>query len=270
MRPSKHPLHARIPILLLPAVLVLAGLAVLAWAAPCRARADGLVILTHDLAGQAQADPATGELRGIEHAGKRAFNLEAVREIMTAVGMTARIREVSFAQGMAALASHEDTAFFNVYRTPQREAHYKWVGPLQREVDYLYGLKGNAIGGLDAAKAAPAICAVDGSQHHNMLLADGFTNVVTAPTYLECFTRLKSGAATLAVSSDETLIQKLHAAGIPASDIRRVPEPLVQSAGYIAFSPQVDDAVIRRWQAALNGLISSGRFQTLYDRYYER
>ncbi|MEZ7197825.1 substrate-binding periplasmic protein [Pseudodesulfovibrio karagichevae] len=267
MRPSRHPLPSRIPVLLFPAVLVLAFLV---WAAPCPARDGGLVILTHDLAGQARTDPATGELRGIEHAGKRAFNLEAVHEIMTAVGISGRIREVSFAQGMTALASRPDAAFFNVYRTPQREARFKWVGPLQREVDYLYGLRGSAIDGLEAAKATKAICAVDGSQHHNMLLAEGFTNVVTAPTYLECFARLKSGAATLAVSSDETVIQKLHAAGIPPSDIRRVPEPLVQSAGYIAFSPQVDDAVIRRWQAALNGLISSGRFQTLYDRYYER
>jgi polar amino acid transport system substrate-binding protein len=271
MRPHRRPLSARIPAVLPPAILLPAVLlAVLAWAAPCPARDGDLVILTHDLAGQAENDPATGELRGIEHAGKRAFNLEAVREILTAVGLKARIREVSFAQGMAALTSGTDTAFFNVYRTPQREARFKWVGPLQREVDFLYGLKGNAIGGLDEAKAVPAICAVYGSQHHNVLLEHGFTNVAAAPTYRECFSRLKSGAATLAVSSDETLLQKLHAAGIPASDVRRVPEPLVQSAGYIAFSPQVDDAVIRRWQAALNGLISSGRFQTLYDRYYER
>jgi polar amino acid transport system substrate-binding protein len=215
-------------------------------------------------------DPDTGELHGIEHSGKRAFNLEAVREIMSAVGLKTRIREVSFAQGMDALATRPDTVFFNVYRTPQREARFKWVGPLQREVDYLYGLQETRIGGLEAARSAPAICAVEGSQHYNVLLEHGFANVVAAPTYLDCFSRLKSGEATLAVSSDETLIQKLHAADIPASKIHRVPEPLVQSAGYIAFSTQVDDAVIRRWQAALNGLISSGRLQTLYDRYYER
>ncbi|WP_165610827.1 substrate-binding periplasmic protein [Pseudodesulfovibrio hydrargyri] len=252
---------------MLPAVLIWA---VLVWAVPSPAQAEDLVILTHDLTGQAETDPDTGELHGIEHAGKRAFNLEAVREIMTAVGVETRIREVSFAQGMDALASRPDAAFFNVYRTPQREARFKWVGPLQREVDYLYGLKGSAIGDLDAARSVSAICAVEGSQHHTVLLERGFTNVVAAPTYGECFARLKSGDADLAVSSDETLIQKLHAADIPASDIRRVPEPLVQSAGYIAFSPQVDDEVIHRWQAALNGLIASGRFQTLYDRYYER
>jgi polar amino acid transport system substrate-binding protein len=272
MRLSEHLPAADTADPLLPAALLTAALLLvcLAWAVPCIAQGEDLVILTHDLTGQAETNPNTGQLRGIEHAGKRAFNLEAVREIMTAVGLKTRIREVSFAQGMAALASHKDTAFFNVYRTPQREAHYKWVGPLQREVDYLYGLKGTRITGLDAAKSAPAICAVEGSQHHTVLLERGFTNVVAAPTYGACFDRLKAGTATLAVSSDETLMQKLHAADIPAPDIRRVPEPLVQSAGYIAFSPQVDDTVIRRWQAALNGLISSGRFQTLYDRYYER
>jgi polar amino acid transport system substrate-binding protein len=258
---------ARGPALLLPAVVLLA---VLAWCAPRPALGGELVILTHDLTGQARADPATGELRGIEHTGKRAFNLEAVREIMTAVGLKPHIREVSFALGMAALAARPDVAFFNVYRTPQREARFKWVGPLQREEDYLYGLGGDVAASLNAARTVPAICAVKGSQHHTTLLELGFANVVAAPSYSECFSRLKSGEATLAVSSDETLLRKLHAAGIPPADVRRVPEPLVQSAGYIAFSPQVNDAVIRRWQAALNGLISSGRFQTLYDLYYER
>jgi polar amino acid transport system substrate-binding protein len=256
-----------------PAALLLSALLLgaLAWAVPCAAADAELIILTHDLAGQAAVDPDTGEPHGIEHAGKRAFNLETVHEIMTAVGLEAPVREVTFAEGMAALASRPNAAFFNVYRTPQREARFKWVGPLQREVDYLYGLtSAPRVDGLDAARNVPAICAVEDSQHHHMLLDNGFDNVVAASTYNECFRRLRTGAATLAVSSDETLLQKLHAAGIPAADVRRVPEPLVQSAGYIAFSPQVGDEVIRRWQAALNGLIASGRLQILYDRYYER
>ena len=267
MPPTRLSRRAYFAALLVRAVLICA---VLVWAAPSPAQGKELIVLTHDLTGQAETDPDTGELRGIAHAGKRAFNLEAVRAIMTTVGLQVRIREVDFAQGMEALASRPDTAFFNVYRTPQREDRFKWVGPLQREIDYLYGLRGNDFGDLAEARSALSICAVEGSQHHTVLLEDGFDNVVTAPTYQECFSRLKSGTATLAVSSDETLLQKLHAVDIPVAQIRRVPEPLVQSAGYIAFSHQVDDAVIRRWQEALNGLIASGRFQTLYDRYYER
>jgi polar amino acid transport system substrate-binding protein len=243
--PNTRPSTALITTALACAVMVWAAFA---WAAP--ALAQELVILTHDLTGQATTDPDTGELRGIEHSGKRAFNLEAVREIMTAVGLETRIREVPFAQGMEAIASRSDTAFFNVYRTPQREARFKWVGPLQREVDYLYGLRETRINGLDQARSAPSICAVEGSQHHTVLLERGFANVVAAPTYGECFARLRSGDATLAVSSDETLMQKLHAADIPASQINRVPEPLVQSAGYIAFSLQVDDEVVRRPERA--------------------
>lgn len=260
-------LTARLSPPLLPAVLLWA---IFFCATPLPAHGQELVILTHDLTGQAETDPNTGELHGIAHAGKRAFNLETVHKIMEAVGLKARIREVSFAQGMEALANRPDTVFFNVYRTPQREARFKWVGPLQREVDYLYALKGNDFGNLAETRSALSICAVNGSQHHTVLLERGFDNVVAAPTYQDCFSRLKTGQVTLAVSSDETLLQKLHAADIPVADIRRISEPLVQSAGYIAFSPQVDDAIIRRWQTALNGLISSGRLQTLYDRYYER
>ena len=248
------------------AALLLIALAVLV---PCPAQSANLVVMTHDLAGQAYVDQENWELRGIEHSGKRAFNLEVVREIMLAIGNKGRIREVSFAQGMQALSSRPDTVFFNVYRTPQREARFKWVGPLQREIDYLYGLRSSGpIGGLAEARQVPAICTVDGSQHHATLLELGFKNIVPVRTYLQCFAMLKEGAVTLAVSSEETLLRKLRQTELPASDISRVSEPLLQSAGYIAFSPDIDDTTVRKWQAALNALISSGRFQELHERYY--
>lgn len=66
------------------------------------------------------------------------------------------------------------------------------------------------------------------------------------------------------------MAQKLHEAGIPVSAAHRVPEPVVQSAGYIAFSRSVDDAVVRQWQEAFNSLVGSGLYQELYDRYYSR
>ena len=246
-------------------------LATLLFLLPSPASGSDFTILTHDLDDQAYTDPKTGELRGREHSGKRAFNLEVVRALLHMLGYEPDIREVSFAEGITQLESQPDVVFFNIYRTPQREHRFKWIGPLQREVDYLYGLAGSKdIDNLDAAREVPSICTVDGSQHHRVLLARGFTNVVPADTYSECFARLKRGETTLAVSSEETLLQKLRKVGIPATDIHRVPVALVQSAGYIAFSPNVDDKTLAEWQAAFNALVGSGQYQELYELYYGR
>jgi polar amino acid transport system substrate-binding protein len=239
--------------------------------APIRATAGELALLTHDLGVQAYIDPASGELRGRDHAGKRSFNLEVVRALKHMLGLETPIREVLYADGIRRLDEGGDAAFFNVYRTPQREHLYKWVGPLQREVDYLYGLNGTlSLKSLEDARGVAAICVVSDSMHHAVLNKKGFTNVRTEATYAICFDQLKRGEATLAVSSDETVAQKLAASNIPISAVHRIPEPVVESAGYIAFSKRVNDKVIQRWQEAFNALVGSGLYQDLYDRYYIR
>lgn len=238
--------------------------------APYSASGGELALLTHNLGSQGYADPDTGELRGRIHAGKRAFNVELVRTLKRMLDLDTPIREVVYAEGMQRLGGNGEVAFFNIYRTPQREHLYKWVGPLQREVDYLYGLDGTRdMKSLRDARDA-SICVVSGSMHHVVLASQGFANLRTEETYAACFALLHAGEVSLAVSSDETVAQKLHEAGIPASAAYCVPEPVVQSAGYIAFSRNVDDAVVRQWQEAFNSLVGSGLYQELYDRYYTK
>lgn len=242
----------------------------IAFFTPAPALAGDIMLLTHNFEGQAYRDPSTGELRGLPHAGKRSFNIEVVRELQGMIGHSGHIQEVTFARGMDLIATTPDTALFNVYRTPEREHSFKWVGPLQREIDYLYGLKqSNSITSLDDARLVQSICVANGTMHHTALRALKFTNIVTEQSYIDCFKKLQTGEVDLTASSEETVKNKLKEVGIGKDNFHKVPERLFESAGYIAFSKTTDDTVIRQWQAAFNQLVGSGKYEELYGQFYE-
>nr|WP_321514577.1 ABC transporter substrate-binding protein [uncultured Pseudodesulfovibrio sp.] len=236
---------------------------------PSPVEAEEIRFMTHNLQGQTYLDMKTGNIRGIKHAGKRSFNLEVVLEMKKMMGNTTRITQVPFARGLEILNTQKSVAFFNVNRTPERRSLYKWVGPLQSEVDYLYGLKKMTnIHTLDAARNVRSICVVNGNAQHMRLFQMGFTNVVTNNSYENCFQMLKNGRVDLAALSELALEATLAKAHIQPSAIHRVPEVLLQSEGYIAFSPDTNDVVISQWQNAFDTMLYSGAYTRLFGLYF--
>ena len=93
--------------------------------------------LTHSVGAQTFVD-TEGELRGKEHGGRRAFNVELVREMMQVVGHPKNIEVIPFNRGFSIVQTDPGYAIFNVNRTSDRENTVKWVGPLQSTVTYFY------------------------------------------------------------------------------------------------------------------------------------
>ncbi|MES9961061.1 MAG: transporter substrate-binding domain-containing protein [Sedimenticola sp.] len=225
--------------------------------------------LTHSLQQQAYRDDH-GELKGLPHAGKRAFNLELVREMMRMVGHGGGIAEVPLARGLKMVETMPDQALFNLSRTPARESLFKWVGPLQVETDYLYEMKNSPSGvtSLDEAKRVDHICVLNGGVHHETLKKKGFGNLIAKNSYVNCFVLLKKGRINLTPSASSTVNRKLKQAGIDPGEIRQTPVVVMESGGYIAFSRSVADEVIARWQAAFDRMKQSGKYEELRKLYF--
>lgn len=231
--------------------------------------ASEIFFMTHSLQGQTYFDEK-GELRGKKHAGKRAFNLEIVREMMLIMEHPTKIHEYPFIRGLRMVQKCPDFAFFNVSRTPEREDAVKWVGPVQIEKDYFYEMKNSPTGitSLEDAKKVDAICVLNGAIHHETLLKNGFTNLITNVSYVNCFKMLKSGRVNLTPSACCTVSKKLEEAGIGLDEIQQTPVVLLESGGYIAFSKNISDCVIKQWQEAFDQLKESGKYQKLYELYF--
>ena len=222
--------------------------------------------LTHSLGDQTFLDDK-GELRGKEHGGRRAFNVELVREMMQVVGHAKKMEEIPFKRGFSLVQTTSGYAIFNVSRSEDREDTVKWVGPLQSTVTYFYENANAPVGikSLEEAKQVESICVLRGNVHHRALESQGFSNIYPANSYESCVRMLALGRVSLTPLSN---LSTLTEAGTPeARAIQKTSVKVMEAEGYLVFSKGTPDAVIAEWQAALDGIKASGRYDELVKLY---
>ena len=107
---------------------LLCGL-LLVWASS--ARALELEVITEDWA------PYNYEENGVI----TGFSVEIVQAIMGELGETHSIAIYPGARGQSMLDNLPNILSFSLFRTPERESLYKWIGPISKEAIYFYKKK---------------------------------------------------------------------------------------------------------------------------------
>lgn len=211
-----------------------------------------------------------GELRGKQYAGKRAFYVEVVREMMSLMNHPKKIQHIPLKRGLIMVEGEMNVAFFNVSRTPERENMVKWVGPIREEADYFYEMKNAPTGitTLEDAKKVKSICVLNGGVHESFLKKNNFTNIDTSNSYIGCFKMLKEGRVNLTPTDCSTISEKLKQAGILSDQIQQTPVVLLVSKGYLAFSKNIPDDIVQKWQNAFEQVKKSGKYQLLFEQYF--
>jgi polar amino acid transport system substrate-binding protein len=237
----------------------------LAWSSI--AQAAQITFLTHSVGEQTYVDNE-GILHGKEHAGRRAFNIELVQEMMQIMGHPKDIEELPFKRGLLLVQSNADYALFNVNRTEKREKTMKRVGPLQSSITHLY-VKTNAPTGIktmEEAKGIESICVLRGNVHHRYLERQGFGNIYPANSYASCVRMLNLERVSLTpLSNISSLIQGDQSSA--TRTLQKTPVLVMESKGYLAFSKETPDEVVEGWQTALDKLKASGRYDELIELY---
>lgn len=208
------------------------------------------------------------ELRGKLHAGKRAFYLEVVREMMDIMKVPKVIDQVPLARGMLYVQQQDDYAFFNVSRTPERENTVKWVIPILEETEYFYEMKNAPTGikTLEDAKKVNSIGVVRGGVHETTLLAKGFKNLNSVTSYKQNFQMLELGRINLTPATVN--LDGLKEAGLSIDAVQRTPVVVLQSEGYLCFSKNISDDIVTQWREAYTQVKNSGKFKQLYNDYF--
>lgn len=193
---------------------------------------------------------------------------EVVREIMRRTGQSAPISVVPWARGYQQAQVRPNTGLFVTMRTSEREALFKWVGPLARAVTSFYALRSSALrlASLEQARQLGAIAVPRDWYSHQRLQAEGFANLypVTGPAQL--IRMLKRGRVKLVVLDNLSLNALLAQGGIQPGEVERL-FSFMHSDAYIAFSPQTDDALVARWQAELDDMKADGSFTAIYHKW---
>ena len=211
------------------------------------------------------------ELRGIAHSGRRAFNIELIREMMDLVNHSPKIiHNTTFKRGFNAVANTNNIAFFNMARRPDREEKVQWVGPLQTDTIIAYQLSSSPqnITDLETAKKSPSICVLSSGSHEKFLKKNHFTNIISGTSYENCFRLLKLGHTRLAVVANTSLHETLTITQIAPDEVTSA-FVLYASQGYLGLSNNIPQEIVMKWQQALDELKQNGRYQQLMTQFME-
>jgi polar amino acid transport system substrate-binding protein len=242
---------------------------VIAWAlaglpvGPCRAAGQRLSIVTEEWAPYNYAEG--GVVKGL--------SVEVVQALARALQVQIDIQLLPSMRTTVALDNQPRTMMVTMLRTPEREARYKWIGPLGDGSIYFYKRKGSplAINSLEDAKRVPLICTRHAGLTVSRLRAAGFANLnARAVEGRTVYEMLLLGRCDLAVSdSPPGVSHALRQMGFPRDAVVQTPVKLLSLPLFIACSKDIPDAEIARWQAALDAMKRSGAFQAIQKKYAE-
>ncbi|WP_139232644.1 ABC transporter substrate-binding protein [Duganella sp. CF458] len=190
---------------------------------------------------------------------------DKVKEIMARAGIGYSIEIMAWRRAYELALRTPGSCVFSTSRTPEREALFKWVGPL-REVDWtLYGLAKPPfqLATLDDARHL-RIGGYNGDVRAQYLLARGFT-VDTAPDNFSNPRKLLGGRIDLWVTSHQLANGVLAQEGLLGKIV-----PLLTfrtSRAYLACNKAVPDAQIAAMSAAMADMVKDGTSSAI-DRKY--
>lgn len=193
------------------------------------------------------------------------ISTDKVKEIMSRAGIRYTMEIMAWKRAYELALRTPNSCVFSTSRTPEREALFKWVGPL-REFDWtLYGLASSPLqlATLDDAKKL-RIGGYNGDVRVQYLQDRGFT-VDVAPDNFSNPRKLMGGRIDLWVTSHQLAHGLIEREGLVGKIV-----PLLTfhtSRAYLACNKAVPDATIAAMSAAMADILKDGTAAAI-DRKY--
>ncbi|KFE53480.1 substrate-binding periplasmic protein [Pseudomonas syringae] len=194
-------------------------------------------------------------------------------EIVRAIMATGDDFEIVLLPSMRAshvLKSKPRTILYSMFRTPEREQSFKWVGPIVEESIHPWQLaKALPVSSLEQLMHAPQITTRHAGLLPDLLRSMGFSNLDRSATEsLQLYRMLLAGRTRIIIGdTDAGVAYYSRQLGIPDGTLRQIPIELYRSSLYIAFSPDSDDRLVAAWADALEQLRESGELARIKHRY---
>lgn len=225
--------------------------------------ADSLRILTEHNPPAEYVDD-TGRVTGV--------TVELVRLLQQQVNEPADIELMPWGRALSIARNSANTMLFETVRTPEREDWFKWVGPIMLYNISLYGLK-HKIGDEAQDLVLPGkfvACNYVNSITAQNLIELGFKdgkNLLLTSKSGDCLDMLLFERIDLIAVTEYALPefrQKVAEAGRELLELK----VLTKRQRYLAFSKDVSDTRIAKWQQALEQSYLDGTMRKLYQPVY--
>lgn len=195
---------------------------------------------------------------------------EIVRAIMALTGDNFQIVVLPSMRTTHALNTRPKTIMYSLFRTKEREALYKWVGPIVEESIHPYQLaSAPPVNSLEQLMHAPQITTRNAGLIPTVLKSLGFSNLDKSATEnLQLYRMLLAGRTDIIIGdTDAGVAYYSRQLNVAPGTLRQIPIELYRSSLYIAFSRDCDDVVVAAWANALEQLRDSGELARIQRRY---
>ncbi|MBP0944322.1 transporter substrate-binding domain-containing protein [Pseudomonas alliivorans] len=195
---------------------------------------------------------------------------EIVRAIMKVTGHDLTIVLAPSMRASLILKMRPRTIMYSMFRTPEREHVYKWVGPILEEAIHPYQLAAAPpVTSLEQLLHAPQITTRHAGLLPDMLQSLGFKNLDKSATEsVQLYRMLLSDRTAIIIGdTDAGVAYQSRQLNIAPGTLRQIPIELYRSSLYIAFSRDCEDDVVDSWSSALETLRQSGELERIQRRY---
>ncbi|WP_434559079.1 substrate-binding periplasmic protein [Pseudomonas sp. R1-6] len=195
---------------------------------------------------------------------------EIVRAIMALTGDHFEMSVQPSMRATQILKNRPKTIMYSLFRTPEREPLYKWVGPIVEESIHAYQLAGSPpINSLEQLLRAPQVTTRHAGLVPQTLQSLGFNNLDKSATESRLLYRMLLAGRTSIIVGDTAAGVAYYSRqlDIAPGTLRKIPIELYRSSLYIAFSTDSDDELITAWSNALEQLRRSGELARIQQRY---
>jgi polar amino acid transport system substrate-binding protein len=196
------------------------------------------------------------------------FGTDLVREIMKRNGTFYDIKLSLWSNGYELALNNPNFCLFTMDRTDIRKDLFKWVGPIGTNTTYFYTLAGSGItiGSVEDAKKLKSIGTVSSWFSDQHLRSQGFSNLISDGYPAVMAEKLVSGKINAFVCTSVTFPEILKNLGYPYSKVNPS-YALMSSDYYITFSKSTPDALVKKWQDALDAAKKDGTYQAIYAKW---
>lgn len=198
----------------------------------------------------------------------KGLGVDVVEEIQRRLGQRQSIEFMPWSRAYREVQGPGQMALFTVARTSVREPLFKWVGPVVTFYSAIYAPAqgGMRLRSLDDAKRFESVLVVRDWYTAEELTSLGFKNLVPVSDPVTALRMLLAKRAPLYATERQSMPGIMAQAGVPEESVDTV-YTYASAQGYIAFSKDTPDALVKAWADQLDAMKRDGSFAAIYKRW---
>ncbi|MCF2908483.1 transporter substrate-binding domain-containing protein [Pseudoalteromonas sp. DL2-H2.2] len=199
------------------------------------------------------------------------FMTEVVYALCQQVGDTPDISVMPWARAYQTAVTTENVLIYSIVHTQARSPLFHWIGEVQTEPIFLWGLKRRFPVQSDSLMLLKQhrVAVLRGSNVAHYLAKQQFSDLKPLSYEEQLLQMLEKDRLDLVVGTEETIWQRANKAGVDFNALRKVAELKALNTNLsIALNIQSDPNLVERYRAAFSEISANGQLAAIQQKWF--